>query len=105
MTKAQIIVILTRHGLVPDGQTAVERVRIPTARSPVFGGIGGEARDFGGRTRYAKPGTNLRVTVGPRTTNVYRVLGGRTEFVANLKTSDPDFENQLTKAVCHERVE
>lgn len=70
-----VVEALLQAGLVPDGATATEEVRVSTSRSPVFGRIGGEVRTFGGRARYQKPGTNLRVTVGPRTVCVY--LSGR----------------------------
>ena len=56
-------------------------------KAPVLGGMGGERRTLGGRMRYALPGTDLRVTVGPRTTNVYYSRGGgKIEFVMNAKT-------------------
>jgi len=67
-----VIGVLVSAGFVPNGYTAEEHVRVPTQRSPLYGGIGGEACTFEGRSRYQKPGTNLRVTVGPRTVNVYR---------------------------------
>ncbi len=94
----RVIQILEREGLVPDGQTATQRVRIPTMKSPVFGKSGGEPRTLGGRARYARPGTSLRVTVGPRTVNVYLLKGDQgVEFLANLKTSDDDLETLLPK--------
>jgi hypothetical protein len=89
-----IIEVLLQAGLVPDGQTAQEHVRIPTMRSPVFGGIGGERRTFGGRERYRKPGTPLRVTVGLRTVNVYVVTDRGPRFLANYQTREVDL-NEL----------
>lgn len=77
-------------GFVPDGATTEQTVRIPTSRSPVFGGTGGEIRTLGGRSRYVLPGSDVRITIGPRTTNVYRVADGRTIFLANLQTRDVD---------------
>jgi len=67
-----------------------EHVRIPTMKAPVLGGMGGERRTLGGRSRYVLPGTDLRVTVGPRTTNIYYVRAGKTEFVLNEHTKDLD---------------
>jgi hypothetical protein len=87
VTVDEVITTLLDLGFAPAGQTREEIVRIPTMRSPVYGGIGGERRTLGGRARYALPGTDLRVTVGPRTTNVYFSRGGgKTEFVLNEHT-------------------
>lgn len=87
MTVDETVVLLLELGFVPAGTTTEQIVRIPTMRSPVYGGLGGERRTLGGRARYALPGTELRVTVGPRTTNVYYSRGGgKTEFVLNEHT-------------------
>ena len=91
-TLTAIVDALTRAGFVAAGQTAQEIVRVPTVRSPLYGNTGGERRTFGGRQRYTKPGTNVRVTIGPRTVNVYRVVDGKTEFLANLKTNKIDLD-------------
>lgn len=87
MTVNEIVTTLLDLGFATAGETAEQHVRIPTMRSPVFGGMGGERRTLGGRARYALPGTDLRVTVGPRTTNVYFSRGGgKIEFVLNTHT-------------------
>lgn len=89
MTVDEVVTTLLDLGFSPAGETTEQVVRIPTMRSPVYGGLGGERRTLGGRARYALPGTNLRVTVGPRTTNVYFSRGGgKTEFVLNEHTKD-----------------
>jgi hypothetical protein len=56
------IALLVAAGWVPAGQTQSETVRVPTSRSPVFGGIGGELHTFGGRPRFEKG--HKRATVG-----------------------------------------
>jgi hypothetical protein len=87
MTVDEVVTALLDLGFSPAGETAEQIVRIPTMRSPVYGGLGGERRTLGGRARYALPGTDLRVTVGPRTTNVYLSRGGgKTEFLLNEHT-------------------
>lgn len=87
MTVDEVVATLLDLGFAPAGETREEIVRIPTMRSPVYGGLGGERRALGGRARYALPGTDLRVTVGPRTTNVYFSRGGgKVEFVLNERT-------------------
>lgn len=99
MTVDEVVTMLLDLGFSPAGETRQEHVRIPTMRSPVLGGMGGERRTLGGRARYALPGTDLRVTVGPRTTNVYFSRGGgKTEFVLNEKTK------QLTAQVLRDVV-
>lgn len=89
MTVDETIAVLLDLGFTPAGATTEQIVRIPTMRSPVHGGLGGERRAIGGRARYALAGTDLRVTVGPRTTNVYYSRGGgKTDFVLNEHTKD-----------------
>jgi hypothetical protein len=89
VTVEEVITQLLDLGFAPAGETREEHVRIPTMRSPVLGGMGGERRTLGGRARYALPGTDLRVTVGPRTVNVYYSRGGgKVEFVMNEKTKE-----------------
>jgi len=89
VTVEEVVETLLDLGFAPAGETRLEHVRIPTMRSPVLGGMGGERRTLGGRARYALPGTDLRVTVGPRTTNVYFSRGGgKVEFVLNEHTRD-----------------
>jgi hypothetical protein len=89
VTVDEVVGTLLDLGFAPAGETPLEHVRIPTMKAPVLGGMGGERRTLGGRARYALPGTDLRVTVGPRTTNVYFSRGGgKIEFVLNEKTRD-----------------
>ena len=65
-----VIALLIAYGWQEDGATREETVRIPTIRSPVFGGVGGELRTFGGRARLRKG--DRFVTVGPRLVCFYR---------------------------------
>ncbi len=90
MTADEVVATLLELGFAPAGETVEQIVRIPTTRSPIYGGLGGERRALGGRARYALPGTDLRVTVGPRTVNVYFSRAGKTEFVLNETTKDLD---------------
>lgn len=78
--------ILGECGWIPAGTTSTETVRIPTTRSPVFGGMGGELRTFGGRSRFQK--MNWFVTVGPRTVNFYKRAADGPAGMIQAKTSD-----------------
>lgn len=62
--------LLQECGWMPDGQTRSETVRVPTSRSPVYGGMGGELRSSGGRQRFRK--MDWFCTAGPRTVNFYQ---------------------------------
>lgn len=97
MTVDEVVTTLLDLDFTPAGATATEHVRIPTMKAPVLGGMGGERRTLGGRSRYVLPGTDLRVTVGPRTTNIYYVRAGKTEFVLNERTKD--LEDRTLKEV------
>lgn len=88
MRADEVVALLLQLGFVPMGATAQETVRIPTMKSPLLGGHGGELRTMGGRARFSLPGTDLRVTAGPRTVNIYYVRSGKTEFVLNESTKD-----------------
>lgn len=97
-----VLAALASAGFADDGQTKQETVRVPTQASPVFGAAGGELRTFGGRARFVLPGseldgpmngnTQVRVTVGARTTffyrNVYRGWSQYTTEIARLRTKD-----------------
>lgn len=83
---SRVVDLLIETGWIADGVTLVEEVRIPTMRSPVFGGCGGEVRKFGGRARFIRG--EDRVTVGPRTVNFYRVQGGQPGPFTQFKTAD-----------------
>lgn len=76
---------LEARGFEPDGHTATQEVRVATSRSPVFGGIGGERRTFGGRARFRIPNTDIRATVGKRSTCLYHAKG---DFLATIETKD-----------------
>ena len=83
-----VIAELLAHGWRRAGSTRAEVVRVPTMRCPVFGGIGGERRAFGGRPRFAKG--DQRCTVGKRTTCFYTMSSeGPTGFL-DIPTKDLD---------------
>lgn len=89
MTVAEVVGVLEAIGFVAAGATSEEVVRVGTVRSPVLGGTGGERRTFGGRARFALPGTDARATVGARTTYLYRHAPGRLLVeIAHLRTRD-----------------
>jgi hypothetical protein len=73
----RIITLLVEQGWQEDGATRTEHVRIGTSRSPVYGGIGGEARTFGGRQRFRKPDSDLYVTVGRNSVCFYHKRDGQ----------------------------
>lgn len=78
---AEVAGLLLSLGWVPAGETRTETVRMPTQASPLLGGTGGELATFGGRARFALPGTRRRATVGRITTCFYVVAdNGPTDF-------------------------
>ena len=83
-----IIQWLLDNGWSADGQTITETVRIPTVRSPVFGGIGGELATFGGRQRFRKG--NQFCTVGKRTVNFYERGSRGAVNMEQAKTNNPE---------------
>jgi len=86
---ADVINALQFAGFVEDGATREEVVRVPTTNSPLFGKIGkngGALALFGGRMRFAKTGTNIKATVGKRTTSIYRIEGSGPAGVRNIAT-------------------
>lgn len=85
---ASAIDALLGAGFEPDGQTREEVVRVPTKASPLLGLSGGELAKFGGRQRFAKTGTNIKATVGPRTTAIYRVGGKGLAGVRGIASHD-----------------
>ena len=58
--------ILESVGFVAAGSTTEQVVKIPTIAAPT-----GARRTINGRARYALPGSRIRATTGPRTTNIY----------------------------------
>lgn len=96
LKRAAVTEAVLAAGFVAAGTTDTETVRIPTQASPVYGATGGELRTLGGRARYTKPGTNVRVTVGPQTTFVYSVSSGQVTTIAYLQTRDIE-PKQLTR--------
>lgn len=87
---ARVVELLLAAGFQEAGCTRVERVRVPTMNAPVFGATGGEPRTFGDRQRLCLPGTDVYATVGPRTTYLYVVQGGKTTGLNHVSTSDTE---------------
>lgn len=82
-----IVKLLHAAGWTDDGHTISEAVRVPTSRSPVFGGMGGELREFGGRRRFAL--RDRRCTIGPRVVCFYRkAADGQAADFVRLPTKD-----------------
>ena len=99
MTKAEARVavataILTGFGFVEDGVTDKTTVRVHSHEAPILGGIGGELRTFGGRSRYRLSARtsgllmDVHATIGPRTVNLYVLKREGIEFLANYPTAD-----------------
>lgn len=95
---AAAVAALVEAGFVPAGETRSSQVRVSTGRSPVYGGMGGEARTFGGRSRFEKPGTAMRVTVGLRTVCFYEMLDGKAGAMENVPTKDTERVRAIARA-------
>ena len=85
---ANTIQILLDAGFEQDGHTQEQIVRIPTRTSPLFGKYGGVLDSFGGRQRFALPGTSVRATVGARTTAFYRSERSGLQGVTGIASVD-----------------
>lgn len=81
-----VISALLENGWAEDGKTVEEMIRIPTARSPVYGKCGGELATFGGRLRFAK--NDRKCTVGKRTTYFYDKINPENGKAFNTKDID-----------------
>lgn len=90
-----VIDMLLANGWKPDGQTQQDLVRIPTTRSPVFGGIGGELKTFGGRKRFARG--NKRVTVGQRVVCFYTFQDRKCFDFERVSTKDVSRIEELAR--------
>lgn len=90
---ARVIDALLAAGFEPDGRTRTLVVRVPTAGAPVYGRSGGELAKLGGRQRFVRAGTNIKATVGPRTTAIYSIDDHGSDCargIATHATSDSD---------------
>lgn len=58
----RVVELIQAAGYLLDGHTEIDAVRVPTSNAPVFGGMGGEVRTFGGRQRFKRG--EERVTKG-----------------------------------------
>lgn len=94
----RVSALLQEYGWRPNGITRREAVRISTIKSPVFGGIGGELAIFGSRTRLALPETDIKVTIGKRTVNFYRVREHNCEFLGHFNTKHFEAISSFVKA-------
>lgn len=84
--------LLLVAGFVPDGQTRQEHVRIPTAKTPVFGHSAVCWRRLAVGNDSSRAGTTIKATVGPRTTALYRIEGaglGGVCGITTLATKEP----------------
>ena len=90
------IEVLLEGGFVPDGETATSVVRTGSSASPIYGASGGQLSKVGGRTRFARPGTEWKATVGKLSTSFYRVADGATHDLNVFPTND---EERLARAV------
>ena len=97
-----IIKWLLDNGWSADGQTITETVRIPTVRSPVFGGTGGELATFGGRQRFRK-GSQF-CTVGKRTVNFYELGPHGAVNMEQARTNNPESVYELATRRSNEQV-
>ncbi len=84
----QVVALLLAAGFIADGETPRETFRGESPTSRIYGGIGGRLVTTGGRARYALPGTNVKATVGPRSTAVYRVINGAATAFECFRTKD-----------------
>jgi hypothetical protein len=100
---ASVIDLLLAAKFIQNGHTREEIVRIPTAKSPLLGKSGGELAKFGGRQRFEKSGTNIKATVGIKTTYFYFVQGvgeGSVKGIATHNTKDIEAIKSTIASLC-----
>lgn len=103
LAMASVIDLLLASKFTQNGHTREEIVRIPTSKSPLLGKSGGELAKFGGRQRFGKPGTNIKATVGSRTTYFYFVQGlgdGCVKGIAMHDTKDIESIKKTVASLC-----
>ena len=83
---ASAVDALLGAGFAPDGKTHEQVVRVPSKSSPLLGRSGGELITLGDRQRFSLQGTNIKATVGPRTTSIYRIEGSGINGVHGIAT-------------------
>lgn len=96
---ALVFDMLLKSGFALDGKTKEEIVRIPTTKSPLFGKSGGELSKFGGRQRFVKTGTNIRATVGAKTTYIYFIQGAGKDCVKGIASHDTGDIEAIRKTI------
>lgn len=72
------------NGFVPDGETDTASYRAKV------GELAQRLINAGGRQRFAKPGTLMKVTVGKRTVCFYEVIDKKAKEFATLSTRETD---------------
>lgn len=97
--QAQVVEMLEASGWVASGFTAQQQVRIPTVRNPLYGKSGGELATFGGRSKFEKPGTEYKCTVGPRTVFFYKPL--KVKPVLRTQSHVEPLDQSYTKDLAH----
>lgn len=66
-----VIILAKKAGFTEDGETSQQHVRIAQTNNPTYGKSGGQQVVLGGRARYAHS-SGWKMTIGPRTTCLYR---------------------------------
>ncbi len=82
------IQLLLDDGFVPEGLTVEEGFRIPKRDSPLFHTAGEELSKLGTRVRLVKTGTDIRATVGMRSTALFIRAGDSIDGVGNMQSVD-----------------
>lgn len=88
LAKASVIDLLLEAGFIPDGDTHSASAPASNYMRKTSDQLSKEWATAAARLRFKKPGTNIKATVGARTTAIYKIDGKGLNGVKGLASID-----------------